>query len=67
MNMHELRTEFTKYVQPSQMADERIEVMANSCPKDGKLSFKADGRTDQRHIDVERKLKYYHIIFPERT
>ena len=42
---------------------------ATSCLYDGKLSLKVDElQVGQRHEDVERKRKYYHVvIFPERT
>jgi hypothetical protein len=59
----------TKSLRPSRRADELVEVRETSCPKDGKLSLKADEpQVGQRHDDVEGKREYYHIIiFPEKT
>ena len=54
----------TKSLRPSRRADELVEVRETSCPKDGKLSLKAD----EPQVGVERKREYYHIIiFRERT
>ena len=54
---------------PTAFSNDRVEVRATSCPKDEKLSLKADGpQVGQRHGDMERKREYYHIImFPEKT
>ena len=59
----------TLFQQPSRRADERVDIRANSCPYDGKLSFMAEEpKVGQLQEDVERKREYYHIIiFPENT
>ena len=47
----------------------RVDELGNFLTLDGKLSLKVDEpQVGQRHEDVERNSKYYHIvIFPERA